>query len=166
MLMSKSIILFYSFEGNTKKVAKFLSQELNLPIEQIKPVKDLKSKGFSKYPLGGGQVIMKKKPELMPIKANLDEYDTVFIGSPIWAGSFTPGIRTLLENGELRGKRVAFFYCYDGKPGKAEEKIKEGVSTYNELISAYGLMRVKDGFENLKEGAVDWAKGIDRMGDG
>jgi flavodoxin len=46
--MSKPIILFYSFEGNTKKVAEFLSKELNLPCEQIKPVKDLKSKGFSK----------------------------------------------------------------------------------------------------------------------
>lgn len=158
--MSKSIILFYSFEGSTEKVAKYLSQQLNLPIEQIKPVKDLKSKGFSKYLLGGGQVIMKKKPELMPIKSNLDEYDTILIGSPIWAGVFTPGIRTLLENGQLKGKRVAFFYCHDGGPGKAEEKIKASVSIYNDLISSYGMMRVKDSFDNIKEGIVDWAKGI------
>jgi len=158
--MSKSIILYYSFEGNTKKVAEYLSQELNLSIEQIKPVKDLSSKGFSKYLLGGGQVVMKKKPELKPIKANLYEYDTIFIGSPIWAGVFTPGIRTLLENGELRGKKIAFFYCHDGGPGKAEEKIKASVSIYNEFISAYGLMRVKDNFKDLQKGLLNWAKGI------
>lgn len=44
--MSKAIILFYSFEGSTKKVAEYLSEELNIPYEQIKPVKDLSSKGI------------------------------------------------------------------------------------------------------------------------
>lgn len=158
--MSKAIVLFYSFEGSTKKVAEFLSQELHLDIEQIKPVKDLKSKAFSKYLLGGGQAVMKKKPELRPIKADLNQYDTVFIGSPIWAGVFAPGIRTLLENGGLKDKRVAFFYCHDGGPGKAQEKIKAGVSIHNELLSSYGLMRVKDAFEDQKEGVLNWAKEI------
>ena len=156
--MSKSIILYYSLQGNTKRVGEFLSQTLKLPIEQIRPVKDLQSKGFSKYLVGGGQVMMKKKPEMMPIKANLDAYDTVLIGSPIWAGSFAPAIRTLLEDGQLKDKRVAFFYCHDGGPGKAKEKIKAGVSVHNELISAYGLERVKDDFESLKQGLVRWAK--------
>jgi len=155
--MPKTIILYYSFEGNTKKVAEFLSQTLKLPIEQIRPVKDLQSKGFSKYLVGGGQVVMKKKPDLMPIQANLDAYDTVLIGSPIWAGSFAPGIRTLLEGGQLKGKKVAFFYCHDGGPGKAKEKIKAAVSVHNKLISAYGLVRVKDDFESLKQGLVSWA---------
>ena len=46
--MSNAIILFYSFEGNTKLVGEYLSRELNIPYEQIKPVQDLTSKGFSK----------------------------------------------------------------------------------------------------------------------
>ena len=158
--MPKSIILYYSFEGNTKQVAKVLSQELKLPMEQIKPVKDLKSKGFSKYPLGGGQVVMKRTPDLMPIKANLEAYDTIFIGSPIWAGCYVPGIRTLLESGQLKGKKIAFFYCHDGGPGKALEKIKAGVSQHNELISTHELMRVKDGLRPLRDDLVAWAKEI------
>lgn len=156
--MSKSIILFYSFEGSTKKVAEFLSKELNIAMEEIKPEKDLKSKGFSKYLLGGGQVVMKKKPKLRALGVNLEEYDRVFIGSPIWAGGFTPAIRTLLEDGQLKDKKVAFFYCHDGGPGKAEKKIKEGVCIYNDFLSSYGLMRVKDGFEDLKEEVLVWAK--------
>lgn len=63
--MSKPIILFYSFEGNTKRIAEFLEEELNIPCKQIKPKKDLSSKGFSKYIWGGSQVIIKKKPELI-----------------------------------------------------------------------------------------------------
>lgn len=159
--MSKQIILFYSFEGSTKMVAQYLSKELNIPCEEIKPIKDLKSKGFSKYLLGGGEVIMKKKPHLHSIKSNLDEYDTIFIGSPIWAGSFTPAIRTLLETGILKDKNIAFFYTSLGGPGKAESKIKESVKINNKLLSSYGLVNVKNEFEVVKAGVLEWAKSLE-----
>lgn len=155
--MSKSIVLFYSFEGNTKKVAEYLAQELNIPYEEIKPVKDLTSKGFSKYFWGGQQIIMKKKPELNPIKLDLEEYDTVYLGSPIWAGTFAPAIKTLLEDEILKGKKVKFFYTHDGGPGKCEIKIKEAVNKNNTLISSHGLTRVKDGLEPLKNDLLKWA---------
>ena len=153
--MSKSIILYYSYEGSTKKVAEYLSQELNIPCEGIKPVKDITAKGFSKYFWGGKQVIMKNKPELIPLESNLDEYDTVFLGSPIWAGSFAPAIKTLLEDGILKGKRVKFFYTHDGGPQRAESKIEEEVKINNTLVSIYGLSRVKDGLEPLKNGLME-----------
>ncbi|MGO1469562.1 MAG: flavodoxin family protein [Tissierella sp.] len=158
--MSKSIILFYSFEGSTKKVAEYLSEELNIPWEQVKPKKDLKSKGFSKYPIGGGQVIMKKKPELEPIQVDLNEYDTIFLGSPIWAGTFAPAIRTVLEDGILKDKNIAFFYTHDGGPGKCKIKIRHAVSINNTLISSYGLAGVKQGLEPLKNGLLEWTKTI------
>lgn len=158
--MSKSIILFYSFEGNTKKIVMYLAEKLNIKYEEIKLVKDLSSKGFSKYLWGGSQVIMKKKPQLEPLKANLDEYDTVFLGSPIWAGSFTPAIRTILEDGILKDKNIAFFYCHDGGPGNADSKIKEAVKLNNHLLSAYGLTKVRDNFDSLKDGVLEWAKKV------
>lgn len=159
--MSKSIILFYSFEGNTKKVAAYLSKELSIPCEEVILVKDFSSKGFTKYLWGGSQVMMKKKPKLATLKANLDDYDTIYLGSPIWAGTYSPAIRTLLEDGIVKGKKVAFFYCNDGGPGKAETKIKDIVTINNELLSSYGLVKVKDNFENLKDGVLNWAKTVE-----
>lgn len=158
--MSKTIVLFYSLEGNTRKVGELLSKDLDLPLEEIKPVKEISSSGFSKYLWGGSQVIMNKKPDLVEIKTDLDDYDTVILGSPIWAGSFTPPIKSLLEDGALKNKKVAFFYCHDGGPGKAEEKIRQAVNINNELISLYGLARVKDGLEKLKDGLLSWAREI------
>lgn len=158
--MPKQLILFYSFEGSTKMVAEYLSKELNIQCEEIKPIKNLKSKGFIKYPLGVSQVIFKKKPELHPIKANLQEYDTIFIGSPIWAGSFVPAIRTLLQTGILKNKNIAFFYTHEDGPGNAEDKIKESVEINNKLISSYGVANVKREFEGVKSLMLDWAKSV------
>lgn len=159
--MSKSIIVYYSFEGNTKKVAKYLSKELNLPNEELLLVKDFGSKGFTKYFWGGSQVMMKKKPELKPLKVNLDDYDTIFLGSPIWAGTYSPAIRTLLEDGIIKGKKIAFFYCSDGGPGKAESKIRDIVNINNKLISSFGLVKVRDNFESIKVGVLNWAKTVE-----
>ena len=156
--MSKSIILYYSFEGSTKRVATYLGEKLNIPCEQIKLEKDFSSKGFTKYVWGGSQVVMKKKPTLETLYVNLDEYDTVFLGSPIWAGSYAPAIRTLLEDGILKDKNIAFFYCHDGGPGSAETKIKQAVSINNNLIATYGLTNIKVNFESLKDGVLEWAR--------
>lgn len=159
--MDKTIILFYSFEGNTKKVSEYLASELNLPYQEIKPINNLDSKGFRKYFWGGSQVIMKKKPELENIEIDLAEYENVLLGSPIWAGCFTPVIRTLLEEGILKDKKIAFFYCHDGGPGKAEIKIEEAVKINNRFISSYGLNKVKDNFDSLKDEILDWAKRVE-----
>ena len=159
--MSKKLILFYSYEGSTKKVAEYLSKELDIPCEQVRPIKDLKPKGITKYPIGGGQVILKRKPELMPIEEDLKGYDTILLGSPIWAGNFTPAIRTLLETGILKDKKIAFFYTSQGGPGKVERKKKEAANRNNQLISSYGLVNIAEDFEELKQGVLEWARSIE-----
>ena len=158
--MSKALILFYSFEGSTRKIAEFISSELNVPCEEIKPVKDLKSKVFSKYIMGGGQVIMGAKPELMPLKSNLDDYDTILLGSPVWAGNITPAIKSILESGILKNKRIAYFCCHRGSSGKSEAKAREATDIYNEFVSFIELSGVKDNYESLKLDALNWAKTI------
>ena len=104
---------------------------------------------------------MKKKPELMPIKANLEEYDTIIIGSPIWAGCFAPAIRTLLETGILKDKNIAFFYTSMGGPANAKNNIKESVEIDNRLlIPIHGIANVKDDFEGVKSMIVSWIENI------
>lgn len=158
--MKRTLILFYSFEGTTRRVAEFLSSELKLTIEEIKPVKDLSSTGFSKFIWGGRQVIMKKKPELVPLTVNLDDYDTIILGTPVWAGSYTPAIKTLLEDGILKGKNIACFYCHDGGPRHAEKNIRQEIEKNNNYISSIGLYRPKDKYDALKGDVLDWAKKI------
>lgn len=158
--MSNPLILFYSFEGNTRKVVKFISKELDIPYEELKPIKDLSSKGFSKYIWGGTQVVMGKKPELETLKMDLEEYETIIIASPIWAGTFAPAIKTLLETGILKNKKIAYLYCHDGGPGKAAVKGQRSIETHNEFISSLEMVRVKDDFEKIKYQALDWVRNI------
>jgi len=52
-----------------------------------------KSKGFMKYFWGGRAVMRNIKPELLPLNKDIQEYDVLFIGTPVWAFSYAPALK-------------------------------------------------------------------------
>ncbi|XMB66065.1 NAD(P)H-dependent oxidoreductase [Mycoplasmatota bacterium zrk1] len=155
--MSKTLIIYYSFEGSTREIAESISRVLKADLMEVKPIEELKSKGFSKFIWGGYQVVTGKKPELNPLSKNLDDYDTVFIGTPIWAGTYAPPIKSLIED-YIEGKKVAYFYCHEGGHKKAIEKAKQAIEKKNAFIGAKGFMNPKKNLELSSEEANNWAK--------
>ena len=79
----KKLVVFYSFESNTKFIAENIAGEINADILELKPKKDIRSRGFMKYFWGGRAMTMKTRPELMPLDKNPQDYDLLFIGTPV-----------------------------------------------------------------------------------
>lgn len=138
--MDRILIAYYSFEGNTKFIAEALAKCLEADLMEIKPDKEIQSKGFSKYIWGGTQVVMGNKPKLVPFTKNINDYDMILVGTPIWAGTYAPPVKTLLEGNYIEGKKIAYFYCHKGGPGKAEEKAKSVIEKKNVFVGAKGFL--------------------------
>ena len=96
-MANKNLVVYYSFEGSTRLIAENIANVLDADILECKPIKDLKSKGFSKYFWGGRQVVTKKKPDLVDFSVNPNDYDAIIIGTPAWSYSYAPAIRTFLS---------------------------------------------------------------------
>ena len=158
--MNKKLVLYYSLEGHTKKVAEIIASNIDADIYEIKPENEIKSKGFSKYLWGGSQVIMAKKPKIMNIEIELEKYDEIFLGTPIWAWNFAPPIRTLLEDGYLKNKKISYFYTHGGGPKKAEEKGIEEINKNNIFISAIGIFDkdIRENYEIVLKKIKEWIK--------
>lgn len=107
--LMKALVLYYSFEGHTRQIAEVIAQAINADLEAIKPVHELRSHGFSKYIWGGRQAVMGKKPELQALTSNVQDYDVLFIGTPVWAFTYSPPIRTLIHSDLLKDMKVVFF---------------------------------------------------------
>lgn len=156
----KIAIVCYSFEGNTLEVAQYLSKELKADLIEIKPVKEIQSKGFSKFFWGGKQVIFKEKPALIPITQDLDSYDVIFVGSPIWAGTYAPPIKTFLEEGVVKNKAIAYFYTHEGGHKSALQKGRKGIEKFNRYLGCKDIMNVMKDHESWKEPFLLWAKEV------
>lgn len=156
--MSKALVLCYSFEGYTLQMANFIKDALQIEVIEIKPLNELKTKGFYKYLWGGRQVVFKKKPELAPLEVNFDLYDTIFIGSPIWAGTYAPPIRTLLEDGMLKGKKIAYFYTHEGGASRAAIKGQHTIEIHNKFIGFLSIINKASMLDQNKKEIISWSK--------
>ena len=122
----KTIVVYYSMEGNTDLAAKEIASELDADTLRIYPVKAYPDSGFRKFLWGGKSAVMGDKPALEPYVFNAALYDRVIIGFPVWASNMAPPLRTFIRDNPLDGKRVAAFACQAGSGAeKAFGKLKK-----------------------------------------
>ena len=112
----KYLIIYYSRTGNTKKVASYIAQRMGCDIEEIVDMKV--RRGLIGYLIGGKDAATKKLTEIKELQKDLSAYDAVIIGTPVWAFTMTPAIRTYLHNNKEKFRNVAFFCTEIGTGGK------------------------------------------------
>lgn len=144
----KSLVIFYSFEGNCKMVAEEIQSLTGADLLQLKPVHDMKSTGFSKFLWGGRQIVMGEEPELEPFDVKFGDYDMIFIGTPVWAWTYSPALKSFFSQKQICSKKVALFCCHGGGKGKTLEKMKAHLEG-NEIIGEIDFR------EPLKRKATD-----------
>ena len=157
----KSIVVFYSLEGNTRMIAQTIAEEIKATLLELKPTQEIPKKGFRKFFWGGKSVVFHEQPTLQNELPDFAEYDTVLIGTPIWAGSFAAPVNTFLKTRNLAGKNVAFFACHaGGGTDKCFENLKKelpGCKVLGELSMVSPLARNP---EQNRQKAVEWAQSL------
>ena len=121
----KKLVIFYSLECNTAFVAKAIAEAIDAEILELKPKKDLNPKSFTRFIRAGMQVIFKIKPALMEFDKNIENYDILFIGTPVWAANFAPSLRSLFSKVKIENKKIALFCCYGDNSGKTFRNFKK-----------------------------------------
>lgn len=123
----KTAIIYYSMSGNTKFVTEKIAQTIEADIIRIEPEKAYPDQGAKKFIWGGKSAVMGEKPKLLPYEFKAEQYDTIIIGTPVWASNFAPPIRTFIhENKSIREKKIAVFMCFSGGGAdKAIDKMKK-----------------------------------------
>lgn len=153
----KKAIVYYSMSGNTEYVAEYISNKIGADLIKIEPEKEYPNKGIKKFLWGGKSVVIGETPVLKPYEFDSNKYDYVILGTPVWASSFTPPIRTfILENKKyLKGKKFAVFVSYmGGGADKAIEKLKNYLEI-NEFDSELVLIDPKDSKSAEKDKMIE-----------
>lgn len=119
----KCLVIYYSQTGTTQKVAEELVRMLNadtLRIEAEQPYNGTYAETIERCKKEMGN---EELPKLKPINTELEDYDVVFLGYPIWFGTYARPIASLLTEVDFAGKKVVPF-CTFGSGG-LETSIKD-----------------------------------------
>ena len=128
----KELIVYYSMSGNTEDTAKKIASARRADLLRIYPVKAYPDKGFRKFFWGGKSAVMAEKPKLESYSFDAEDYDRIIIGTPVWASTFAPPIRTFLSENKdaLKSKHIAVFACQSGSGAeKAFSRMAELLGT-------------------------------------
>lgn len=132
--MSKKLVAYFSASGVTANVAKALSDVTGADLYEIKPEVPYTKADLNWMDKQSRSTIEMKdktfRPAIADKDANIENYDVIFVGFPIWWYVAPTIINTFLESYNFSGKKIVLFATSGGSGfGKTVEGLKGSVDS-------------------------------------
>ncbi len=116
--MAKRLVAYFSASGTTKKTAELVAKAAGADLYQIKPETPYTREDLNwmdKKSRSSVEMADKKyRPELADTDAQVENYDEILIGFPIWWYVAPTIINTFLEAYDFSGKKIVLFATSGG----------------------------------------------------
>ena len=153
----KSIVVYFSCTGNTKAVAEEIAAQTGSDLHEIVPEEPYTEEDLNYNDDNCRDNAEMNDPESRPAISNtienLSDYDTIYIGYPIWWGSLPRIMNTFFDTYDFSGKTIVPF-CTSGS-----SSISQSVSVIRE---AEPEAQVKEGLQVSSSGADDSSDEVSR----
>ena len=143
-----SVVVYYSYHGNTRAVAEALVEQTGADLIEIRIPGIDGLTGFWMYMRLGFMASWKRRPKIEVRGPDVSGYETVMIGTPVWAGTFSPALRSYFFNRDLNAKAVGAFICHKGGMRHAPRDL-------DAFLGLNGALRKVDAVEPVKNRTVD-----------
>ena len=135
----KVLVLYYSQTSNTKTVAEEIANRLGADIEEVVMVNPYEED----FQATIDRCLKEREegvlPEIEPVKADLSQYDVVFLGYPVWFGTCARPMLTLLGVVDLAGKKVVPFCTFGSGGLQSSVKDVAAKQPEAEILPGYGV---------------------------
>ncbi len=140
---TKTLVVFYSQTNTTRTVALEIQSKLGADTAEIKV--------SGEYPTDFQSTIQRWQedmkngvnPEIEPLGVNIADYDTIFIGYPIWGGTYAQPVASFIGANNFAGK-VVFPFCTFGSGGRVSSTKQLAEVLSNATIGeSYGVRQAR-----------------------
>ena len=124
----KTAVVYYSHSGNAAYAAEMIARELEADLIRLEPEEAYPQSGAKKFLWGGKSALMGEEPKLKPYPFDKEAYERIVFVTPVWAGTFTPPIRSFISEQKAgwKASHFAVFTCCMGAGGqKTADKLKK-----------------------------------------
>ena len=136
----KSIVVYFSASGNTRAAAEKIAELTGSDLMEIVPEEKYTEADLNWHD-GESRTSVEKddesiRPAIKPDTKNLADYDTVFLGYPIWWGTAPKVLWNFVEKHDFTGKTVLPFCTShsssEGESGKTLERLSGNKGTWRD----------------------------------
>lgn len=113
---AKTLIVYYSYTNNVEKIVTELRSQIEADVIEIEPAEKGLDYAANNYAIGSDQISAIRQnptdassyPAIDPVSVNLEEYDCIIIGAPLWWSSMAAPLQTFLfqHGSEMAGKKI------------------------------------------------------------
>lgn len=137
----RRIVIYHSYSGHIKMIANIIKKKLDCDVLELEPKYEFSSDYDEVVKEYQNNKKDKSTVEIKDINIDLDNYDEIIIGSPVWWYSITPVVREFLKENNLEEKIVIPFATNAGWLGRTFKEIEElckNSSVTNEMNIVFG----------------------------
>lgn len=145
--------------GNTAMMASYIKEYLNADSFEIVPVKKYPDDYKTSTEIAKKEQNDNARPEIKNTLDNFSDYDTVFIGYPIWWGDLPMIVYTFLENYDFTGKKIIPFNTHEGSGSAGTyNKIKNKLPNSNVFTNGLAIHGKTARTDDGKKQTIKWLK--------
>jgi len=156
----KTLVIYYSLDGNSALIAEKIKTATGAQICKIKTKDARKRTGIVKFFWALGQMLKGKKVQIVTEPVDINAFDLLILGTPVWGGSPASAMLSFLDKIEIKGKKVALYCCHAGGMGKTFEILKDLLKG-NTIAGEIDFLKAAQIESNtLKQRIEEWVNGI------
>lgn len=158
----RAAVIYFSLDGNTRLLAEEIAAAAKAALLPITVAEEHAPEGGIRHIWGSTQITLPEEPVLMPIEADLDAYDLLFLGTPVWAGGVSPPLRSFLGSREFFRRNFALFASYSGRTGRVFQEFRRLLAG-NELLGELGVREpLEQSEEAVRKRTTAWVREIEK----
>ena len=136
----KILVAYFSATGNTRRVAQNLAKAVDADIYEIKPAKPYSDADLDWTNKSSRSSVEmadhSSRPEMIKDDFSVKDYETIYLGFPIWWYIAPTIVNTFLEKHDFSNKKIILFATSGGSGlGKSIDNIKTSVSDSTKVIN-------------------------------
>lgn len=147
-------------EGNTAIVAKIIAKKTDGDLFEIKVAKDNYPTNYNELTEYAKEELSKNaRPEIIGKVENFEQYDTVFIGFPVWWGDKPMPVYTFLDSYNFNGKNIAPFCTHEGSGFCGTQGMDKTGAKLLKGLAIYGHTAQNEKYK-AEKAVTEWLKNI------
>lgn len=115
-IQAKTLVVYYSYTNNVERIVNELNRQIEVDIVEIQPAEKGLDYAANNYAIGSAQIAAIRNnpddassyPAIDPVAVNIDDYDCIIIGAPLWWSQMAAPLQTFLyhHGKEMAGKNI------------------------------------------------------------